>query len=257
MSGAFYVAAVGLEAQQRALDTLANNISNINTPGFKRSGVRFSEILASEVDPGTVRADLGQSLITTAGVRADALFMLDEQGRLEATGQAMDIAVDGQGLIELMGPEGQTYLWRGGTLRVGEDGLLSTAAGMPLKAAITVPADSTSVRIDSDGVVRAVSGGSSEEVEVGQIMLVRVENPETIERLDGGLYRAAEETRLMEAKPGEDGAGRLVQGSVEHSTVELTTEMVQMMLVQRAYAADAQIVQAADQLMALANGLRR
>lgn len=257
MNGAFHIAAVGLDAQQRALDTIANNISNINTPAFKRSNVRFSEILASREDPALARADLGASLITTAGVKSDQLFMLNEQGRIESTGRAMDLAVDGQGFIELMGPGGQTLLWRGGALKVGEDGLLSSQEGLALKAAVSVPADASAIVIGSDGIVRARIGEAEEAVEIGQIMLVKVDDPIAVQRLDGGLYRVADSSRLLEAQPGEDGTGLLVQGSVERSNVELTSEMVQLMLVQRAYAANAQIVQAADQLMALANGLRR
>jgi flagellar basal-body rod protein FlgG len=256
MNGAFHIGAIGLEAQQRALDTLANNISNINTPAFKRSSVRFSEILATQANPGAVRADLGASLVTAAGVRSDAMFLLDEQGRLQSTGRAMDVAVDGAGFIELMGPSGQALLWRGGTLEVGDDGLLASAAGLPLRAAIAVPTDATAIEIGSDGVVRARIG-EAEAIEIGQIMLVRVEDPAAVERLDGGLYRVADPSRVIEAQPGEDGAGLLVQGAIEGSTVELTAEMVQLMMVQRAYAANAQIVQAADQLMALANGLKR
>jgi flagellar basal-body rod protein FlgG len=256
MNGAFQIAAVGLEAQQRALDTIANNISNVNTPGFKRSNMRFSEILASRPTE-SVRADLGQSLITTAGVQSDALFMLDEQGRLEATGRAMDLAIDGSGFIELLGAEGQSLLWRGGTLKLGEDGQLSTLDGIALKAGVSVPADATDIAISADGVVKAFTADSADGIEIGQIALVRIENPETVERLDGGYYRAGADTRVVDSRPGEDGAGRLVQGSIERSTVELTSEMVQLMLVQRAYAANAQLIQAADQLMALANGLRR
>jgi flagellar basal-body rod protein FlgG len=258
MSGAFQIAAVGLEAQQRALDTIANNISNVNTPAFKRSDIQFSEILATQPDAAALRADLGQSLVTTAGVRADALFRLNEQGRVEPTGQAMDLAIDGGGFIELMGPEGQTLLWRGGGLRVGEDGMLAAAGnGFALKAGLTVPTDASAIQIGADGIVRATVGEGTDPVEIGQIMLVKVDSPEGVERLDGGLYRVTDATRLTDSRPGEDGAGRLIQGSLERSTVELTSEMVQLMLVQRAYAANAQLVQAADQLMGLANGLRR
>lgn len=257
MNGAFHVGAIGLEAQQRALDTIANNISNVNTPAFKRSDVRFSEILASRADPGSLRADLAERGISTSGVVSDPLFMLNEQGKVETTGRPMDLAIEGQGFIELMGPGGQTLLWRGGTLKVGEDGLLSTVEGMPLKAAITVPTDASTIQVASDGIVRAVTGEGGDAVEIGQIMLVKVEDSSTLQRLDGGLYRAAESARLLDAQPGEDGTGLLVQGAVERSNVELTSEMVQLMLVQRAYAANAQIVQAADQLMAIANGLRR
>lgn len=257
MNGAFHIGAIGLEAQQRALDTIANNISNVNTPAFKRSQVRFAEVMATRADPTAVRADLGASLAASAGVRSDAVFMLDEQGRLQSTGRPLDVAIDGAGFIELMGPAGQTLLWRGGPLRVGEDGLLATEGGVPLKAGISVPADAAAIEIDGEGVVRARTGDGAEPVEIGQIMLVRVDDAAAVERLDGGLYQLADDETPDEARPGEDGAGRIVQGSVEGSAVELTAEMVQLMMVQRAYAANAQIVQAADQLMALANGLRR
>ena len=256
MNGAFHVAAVGLGAQQRALDTIANNISNINTATFKRSDVRFSEVMATRADPAVARADGGQGLISAAGVRSDAVSMINEAGRVETTGRPYDLAVDGAGMIEVMGPGGQTLLWRGGALKVGEDGLLSTAAGFALKAAINVPTDASGIVIGADGVVKA-KVGDGDPVEIGQIMLVEVDDPAVLSRLDGGLYAIAEGAQLLDAQPGEDGTGLLVQGGVERSNVELTTEMVQLMLVQRAYAANAQIVQAADQLMGIANGLRR
>ena len=257
MNGAFHIGAVGLDAQQRALDTIANNISNVNTPAFKRSTVRFSEMIASRADPGVVRADLGAGLATATGVTSSAQLMLDESGKLERTEQPLDLAIDGPGFIEVMGPGGQTLLWRGGALKVGEDGLLATTKGLSLKAAVTVPEDASRIEIGSDGIVRAVVSDAEEPVEIGQIMLVKAEDSSAMERLDGGYYRVDESARLIDAQPGEDGTGVLVQGAVERSNVELTSEMVQLMLVQRAYAANAQIVQAADQLMAIANGLRK
>jgi len=257
MSRAFHVAAVGLDAQQRALDIIAANIANVNTPAYKRAQVEFSELLASGVDPATIRADLGASMLTASGVRADARAMLEVSGRIESTGQSLDLAIDGRGFIELMGPDGQTMLWRGGALRVGDDGLLATASGVALKAAITVPDDAQSLAIGSDGIVRAVLQAGGEPQEIGQLNLVRVDDPSALRRLDGGLYLVEDAARVTDARPGEDGVGLLVQGGIERSNVELTDEMVQLMLVQRAYAANAQIVQAADQLMAIANGLKR
>ena len=256
MNGAFHVAAVGLDAQQRALDTIANNISNINTSTFKRSDVRFSEIMASRTDPGVARADFGRGLVGAAGVVADPVFMVNEPGKIEVTGRPYDLAVDGAGMIEVMGPGGQTLLWRGGTLKVNEDGLLATASGFALKAAINVPTDASEIEVGADGVVRA-KVADAEAVDIGQIMLVKVDDPAVLTRLDGGIYAVVEGAQLVDAQPGEDGTGLLVQGGIERSNVELTTEMVQLMLVQRAYAANAQIVQAADQLMGIANGLRR
>jgi flagellar basal-body rod protein FlgG len=258
MNGAFHIGAIGLEAQQKALDTIANNISNVNTTGFKRSEVRFSEVLATRPDPAAAAApDALQGGALPAGVMSQQLAMVGEAGQLEATGRPFDLAVDGAGFIEVMGPGGQTYLWRGGTLKIGEDGMLATASGLALKAGITVPADTTRLEVAAHGIVRALAGEAGEAVEIGQIMLVKVDDPGVLERLDGGFYRVADNVTLADAQPGEDGTGRLVQGSLERSNVELTTEMVQLMLVQRAYAANAQIVQAADQLMAIANGLRK
>ncbi len=256
MSDAFYVGAVGLQTQQRALDGIANNIANVNTPAFKRSQLRFSDVVATRpVDVAT--PDLVRLPDETAGVVLDTLFMVNEQGELERTGQQLDLAIDGAGFIELMGPGGQTLLWRGGALKVNEDGLLATSHGMALRANITIPSDATAIAIGSDGLVRASVPDSAEPVELGQIQLVRIDDPAAVERLDGGLYRVADGGMTRDAAPGEDGTGLLVQGAIEQSNVALTDEMVRLMLVQRAYAANAQIVQAADQLMGIANGLRR
>ncbi|PTS90572.1 flagellar hook-basal body protein [Sphingomonas sp. HMWF008] len=257
MNGAFYVGATGLQSQQRALDIIASNIANVNTPAFKRSELRFSDVLATRDDPDVPRADLASNAMASAGVTVSADPMIDETGRIETTGQAMDLAIDGKGFIELMGPSGQIFLWRGGTLKIGEDGLLGTVAGLPLKAAITVPSDARTITVGADGVVRAQTADDAEATEIGQIDLVKVDDVSGMTRLDGGLYRVEDGSRITDAKPGEDGLGSLVQGGVERSNVEMTTEMVQLMLVQRAYGANAQIVQAADQLMAIANGLRR
>ena len=257
MSDAFYVGAVGLQAQERALNVISNNIANINTPAFKRSDVRFSAMIAARNDPDAPPASLADGF-AAAGVMANAAPAMDEAGVLQNTGRPMDLAVQGRGFIELMGPGGQTLLWRGGTLKIGEDGMLAAAdSGLPLKAAITMPQDASGLTIGSDGTVRAVTSSDAEPVEIGQIALVTADDVSGFGALDGGLYQVPDDSRLRAARPGEDGAGMLVQGSVERSNVEMSSEMVQLMLVQRAYAANAQIVQAADQLMAIANGLRR
>lgn len=254
MSDAFYVGAVGLQTQQQALEALANNIANVNTPGFKRSEVRYTDVVNRRAEAGGAAAADTQ---TVAGVMLDSQFMLNEQGELERTGRSMDLAIQGAGFLELMGPAGQSLLWRGGPLKVNDDGLLATDKGLALRAAISIPHDATSLEIGSDGVVRATVPDTLEPVELGQIQLVRVDNPASVTRLDGGLYRAGDDAQLVEAQPGEDGTGLLVQGAIERSNVALTDEMVRLMMVQRAYAANAQIVQAADQLMGIANGLRR
>jgi flagellar basal-body rod protein FlgG len=256
MNQAFEIAGVGLASQQRALDVIANNIANLNTFGFKRSDVRFVELIASVRDGANPAANLG-ALQTLAGVGTRSRLMLNDQGEIERTGRAMDIAVEGAGFIEVMGARGQTLLWRGGSLMVGENGLLSTSDGLSLRASITVPVETEELRIESNGLVRARMAGSDEFAEIGQITLVTTDALDAIEPVDGGIYRAGEDVALREMTPGEDGAGVFVQGALERSNVEISDEMIRLMLVQRAYTANAQIEQAADQLMGIANNLKR
>jgi flagellar basal-body rod protein FlgG len=257
MNGAFEVGAVALRAEQLALEIIANNIANVNSPAFKRSEPRFSEILARQPQAdGIGGASARNTLSESGGVRIVPHAMLFSQGAIRPTGNPMDLAVDGQGLIELMGPSGQELLWRGGTLRVNEDGLLATADGIPLRAGITVPVDAQSLSISPHGIVSALTS-DNESLELGQIRLVRAEYENALQRLDNGLLRPLENTRLMDTMPGEDGAGMFRQGSLEGSNVELSEEMVKMLIIQRSFAANAQAVQAADQLAAITNNLKK
>jgi flagellar basal-body rod protein FlgG len=157
----------------------------------------------------------------------------------------------------VLGPNGQTWLWRGGTVRLTADGLLETENGFALKAAIEVPEDSIALTIGRDGVVKSLSAGASDAVELGTVGLAMPRDPNMIEAVGSGYYRVSDETDIETVLTGEAGSGVIVQGSIEASNVELTNEMVTLLLMQRAYAANAQVLQAGDQLMAIANGLRR
>lgn len=254
MNGVFYIGATGLRAQERALGVTANNIANMNTPGFKRSHVRFGELMSPGQGPDGL---LGSRFNGASGVAAVASLAVFEQGELRPTGSEMDLAIQGGGLIEVLGPEGQRLLWRGGTLSLGADGLLTTADGLPLQALITMPEGAKDIRISADGEVTAVLAGDTTASALGRIDLVTVANTDSLEALSGGLYLAGAETAAVSAVPGEDGAGMIVQGAIEASNVALSNEMVSLMLMQRAYAASAQALQAGDQLMSIANGLRR
>ena len=257
MNGAFYVGAVGLDAQQRALDTLSNNIANINTPSFKRSDVRFSAVLAVRSSPDTPAPDL-DTQFSVAGVQAKSVPSIDEPGQIDRSGSPMDIAIDGHGFIELLGPNGQTYLWRGGHLKLGKDGILESASGgFPLKAMVSVPADASSISIAADGTVSATTEDHPQGTEIGRIEVVKSEDIDGLVALDGGFFRVDDAGSLRTMEPGLPGTGTLVQGALERGNVDLTTEMVSLLLVQRAYAANAQVIQAADQMAGIANGLKR
>lgn len=257
MNKAFEVGGVGLDAQQRALDVIADNIANLNTPAFKRADVQFVDLMAQRNDPNDPTAAFKSAGAESGGVNARTVLALNEQGSVEQTGRPLDLAINGEGFIELMGPRGQAILWRGGSLKIQADGLMAAADGLPLRSMISVPIDASNIQIDRNGLVTAQLSGQAERSELGQIALVRVDAPEAVKRMDGGFYLVPNDARLIESAPGEDGAGVLAQGAIERSNVNINDELVRLMIVQRAYAANAQIVQAADQLAGIANGLRR
>ncbi len=250
MNGAFYIGAAGMDAQQRALNIVANNIANINTTGFKRSAVRFSELVAAiggAADPTSISPMLANS----SGVAVGAAPHVWAQGDLKQTAQELDLAINGVGFLELLGPSGRSLLWRGGTLKVNEGGYLATADGIALRAMISVPA------IARDGVVSALVGGETEMRQIGQLDLVMVNNADTLKDAGNGYYEVTDPAGIATVQAGDNGSGAFVQGTLQSSNVQLTEEMVSLLLLQRAYSASAQVVQAGDQLMGIVNGLRR
>ena len=155
-----------------------------------------------------------------------------------------------------MAAAGQVQLWRGGTLQVNPDGYLAAADGTPLKAMISVPEGATNLTISGSGAVSATVDGSASKT-IGQIDVVQDKNPAGMSLSAPGRYEPENLNDVTSSAAGDAGAGVLVQGSVETSNVDLSTEMITMLLMQRAYASNAQIVQAGDQLMSIANELRR
>jgi flagellar basal-body rod protein FlgG len=257
MNGIFYIGATGLDAQGKAVETVANNVANINTAAYKRGTVSFSELLST--DPSNAGANAGDAAQrVAAGVMANPTLHIFTQGELRPTGNTLDIAIQGEGFLELAAADGQTTLWRGGTLRIGSDGYLSAANGTPLAAMISVPADAEGVQISKTGQVMATIRNERTPVEIGQLDLVIPADLQRMESLGDGLYQVPDDQlSLTRATPGEDKAGQLVQGFSEASNIKLADEMVSLMIYQRAYASNARLVQIGDELMGIANGLKR
>jgi len=257
MNGAFEVGAVALRAQQQALEVQANNVANINTPGFKRTEVQFSEVVATRPDPISENERLAlASAPRNAGVRTDTQMMISDYGDLQAGSSPLDLAIDGGGFIELLGANGESLLWRGGRLEVNEDGHLAARGLATLRSFIAVPDDATGIEIAGDGSTRVMLS-NGDIMEVGQITLVRPGSDDDLIPMGEGHFTLKEGARLLDAMPGEEGMGRLRQGMIEMSNVEMAQAMIDMLVLQRAYAASAQVIQTADQIASITNNLNR
>lgn len=262
MFDALYIGATGMHAQQAHVDAIANNLANVNTAGFKRTRISFADMVVGGVAAGQ-RATAGENgaFVNTAtgvGVQAATMGKVFTGGDLKKTEAPMDLAIVGDGFLELAMPDGTRAFARGETLKVNADGLLATQAGVPLKPQLLVPDDAQALVVSSTGRVQARVPGQSNLVDVGQLELVRFPNPQGLLAQGGNVYRATETSGdPVAARPGEDGAGTLAQGFLEGSNVKLVEEMVDLMVAQRAYEASVKVVQAADEILGLINGLRR
>jgi flagellar basal-body rod protein FlgG len=252
MNDAFAIAATGMQVQQLHLDTIAGNLANMNTPAYKRARVAFSDIvLRSDASTAAERS------ASSAGVASVGTTRSFETGELRRTEAPMDLAIQGDGFLELLMADGTRAFTRGGTLKVGLDGQLATLAGHTLKPGLSIP-DGADVRIHASGRVQARPAGRSDWTDVGQLEMVRFANPGGLATTGHNVYRQTEVSgEAIAGRPGEDGLGSVVQGSLETSNVKLVDELVQLMMAQRAYEASLKVVQASDEMHALVNGLRK
>ena len=262
MSDALYIGATGMQAQQAHVDAIANNLANVNTLGFKKTHVSFSDMVVSGVAAGS-RLAPGENgafvnASTGAGVQATAFAKVFAGGDVKKTDAPLDVAIVGDGFLELSMPDGSPAYARGGSLKVNADGLLATQAGIPLKPNLSVPENAEAVVISNTGRVQARLPGQAAPVDLGQLELVRFSNPQGLLAQGGNLYRATDASGdAIAGRAGEDGVGTLAQGFLEGSNVKLVEEMVDLMVAQRAYEASVKVVQAADEMLGMINGLRR
>lgn len=261
-----FIGAAGMRAQQKNVDTIANNLANANTNGFKKGRVSFSEMMVQETNvamtAGNQDVDAAGVLAavrhTSVGVSVANIGKIFESGELKKTDSVMDFAIKGDGFFEVSGPDGSTQYSRGGTLTVNKDGLLALQSGQVLKPTISIPDNVQSISIASDGTVQLRIAGQTGSVEAGRVELVKFMNPGHLQALGEGIYQASEKSgQPISSMPGENGLGTVAQGFLEASNVKMLDEMVNLMIAQRAYEANVKIVQAADEMLGMVNNLRR
>jgi flagellar basal-body rod protein FlgG len=261
MLRSLYTAATGMDAQTLRIDVISNNLANTSTTGYKRNRVEFEDLL-SETLRGTAAPDPrgGTSpspLQVGLGTRSTATTRAWDQGEMLATGNQLDLAIEGPGFIRLQRADGTYAFTRAGNLRVDATGRLCNQRGELVDPSINVPPQTLALTIQPDGAILAKETGRDTPVEIGRIELATFANPSGLEAIGGNLFvQTAGSGEALVSKPGEQGAGLLNQGFLEGSNVKAVTEMIDMISTQRAYELSSKVIQTADQMLQRLTTLR-
>jgi flagellar basal-body rod protein FlgG len=261
MIRALWTSASGMEAQQMNLDVIANNLANVNTSGFKKSSLQFSEMMYdTNESPG---ASSTQSSTTPTGVQVGygskpvATERNFTQGTLQQTGNTFDVAIQGSGFYKVTLPDGTNAYSRDGSFIVNADGQLVTNQGYLVTGVGQIDPKASNITIGSDGTISATINSAA--VKISPITISSFPNPQGLNSLGSNLYQetAASGNAVDGQTPGQNGIGTLAQGYVETSNVQVVEEMVNMIQAQRAYEINSKAIQTADQMMGMANNLRQ
>lgn len=260
MIRALWSAATGMQAQQLQLDVIANNLANVNTVGFKKSRTEFEDLfyqnlkLAGALTADGVQVPVGMQI--GLGVRPVAVTKIFTQGEYQLTNQELDWAIEGRGFFRVvMG--GQEYYTRAGNFKIDRDGYIVTPDGARLQPEFTVPRDTVRIEVTPEGIITAL-GPNGETLAQAQLTIYDFPNPAGLYAVGRNLFKATDAAgEIIEGNPGQNGLGTIAQGYLEMANVEIVEEMVKMIITQRAYESNSKGVLTADQLLEIANGLKR
>jgi flagellar basal-body rod protein FlgG len=262
MIRSLWTAASGMQAQTLNIDVIANNLSNVNTAGFKRSRAEFQDLLYETMRaPGVTSA--GDNQVPTGiqighGTRTVATQRLFTQGDFQHTQNDLDIAIEGAGFFQIIQPNGEVAYTRAGNFKIDGEGRIVTPDGYLIEPNITIPVDTLAVNIGTDGTVSIMQPGQPAPVDIGNIELASFVNPAGLDSIGRNLFLLTEASGdAIVGTPGEEGYGTLAQGYLEMSNVSVVDEMVNMITAQRAYEINSKAIQAADDMLQTANNLKR
>ncbi len=254
------VAATGMVAQETKLDTIANNLANSNTTGYKRQDAEFEDLFYQNVRAATPNSAGGSApsgVQVGSGVRVVATSRAFAQGTIQQTGNPLDVAIEGSGFIAVTRASGEMAYTRAGNLKVDAQGRLCNTDGLAVEPPITVPPDATAITIGPDGTVSATSAGQRAPAELGQLQLVTFPNAGGLSAIGHNLYAPTGASgEPTSGAPGVDGRGTILQGAVEGSNVEMVSEMVGLIRTQRAYEINSKVISAADEMLRNASQIR-
>ena len=262
MLTALSTAATGMQAQQTNIDVIAHNLANVNTNGFKRSRADFQDLLYQTLQaPGAASSD--QTEVPTGiqvgmGSRTAAVQRLFVQGDMQLTENSLDIAIDGDGFLQVQRPNGDIVYTRAGALKLDSQGRVVNSDGFPIEPQIVIPNDVMNITIGTDGTVSVLQPGNVNAQAIGQIRLVTFPNPSGLNGLGRSLFQTTTASGdPIEGAPGQNGLGTITQGFLEISNVSVVEEMVNLISAQRAYEINSKAIQAADEMLQDAANIRR
>jgi flagellar basal-body rod protein FlgG len=254
MIRSLWIAKTGLETQQTAMDVISNNLANVNTTGFKRARAVFEDLMYQTVrQPGAAVGAANQlpsGLQLGTGARTVATERIHTQGDLKQTGNALDVAIQGRGFLQVTMPDGTIAYTRDGSLHQDENGQVVTANGYALDPPISIPANAQSITIGSDGTVSVSLAGQAANQQIGTVQLADFINPAGLQPNGDNLYlETASSGSPQIGQPGLNGLGTLASGSLESSNVNVVEQMVDMIQTQRTYEMNSKAVSAADSML--------
>lgn len=254
MDQALWIAKTGLDAQQTRMSVISNNLANVNTTGFKRGQAEFQDLLYQNERQVGARSSqntqLPSGLMLGTGVRTVSTQKLFTQGNIQQTGNSLDVAIQGRGFFQILQPDGSVAYTRDGTFQLSNSGQLVTPNGNPVQPAITVPQNTQSITIGSDGTVSAQIAGQTQPTQLGTIQLTDFINPAGLQPIGNNLYlESAASGSPQTGTPGISGLGTLVQGSLEGSNVNTVSELVNMIETQRAYEMNSKAISTSNHML--------
>ena len=262
MIRSLYTAATGMKAQQLSIDTVSNNIANVNTAGYKKQRAEFADLMyqvmeyagtstsATTISPTGIEVGLG--------VRPTAIQKIFTQGNFKETSNQLDVAITGKGFFQIELPDGTVGYTRNGGFKLDADGTVVTADGYPLIPQITVPADTTQFTVGSDGTVSVMQAGQTQANIIAQIELADFINPAGLHALgDNNYINTTASGDPIVGIPGLNGLGQTRQGFLELSNVQLVEEMTDLITGQRAYEAGSKAITTSDEMLGTVNQLKR
>jgi len=254
MIRSLWISKTGMEGQQTKLDAISNNLANVGTNGYKRSGVVFEDLMYQNLRQAgaasSEQSQLPSGLQLGLGVRAAATSRNFSQGSLSQTNGNFDVAIEGQGFFQVQMPDGSTSYTRDGGFQLNASGDLVTSAGYTVVGPVRIPPEARTITISKDGQVSVSLPNNPTPQPAGQIQVASFANPGGLEPLGGNLFAETAASGTANAgNPGVNGLGNLRQGFVEGSNVNVVEELVSMIATQRAYELNSKSIQTSDQML--------